>query len=248
MEGKKEPRISSTSAALLVGTAVVFDVVSAVPAIGQAIAAVGSAVVFGIWFVILGVPLVSPKKLLTWSLAYLVEVIPAISALPAITTGVILMIAITRTEDGLGVEVLSAKGLKNPAQIKEQLTKRVDRYVREEGVPRKNAPQGGVFREGVYRQALNAARAPARERPMDDTFPSSTLTQSRSRDQAARNGADNVAEALSRTAAMRGGIDPDEAARETWRRNHPSQPIMPAGQTTKSEADNVAEALSRTAA
>ena len=85
MEGKKEPRISSTSAALLVGTAVVFDVVSAVPAIGQAIAAVGSAVVFGIWFVILGVPLVSPKKLLTWSLAYLVWV--PISAVVAVRTG-----------------------------------------------------------------------------------------------------------------------------------------------------------------
>ncbi len=168
MAEPKEPRINSTQAALLVGTAVVFDLVSLIPAIGQAIATVGSAVVFCIWFLILHVPLISPKKLLTWSLAYLVELVPVLSALPGITTGVILMIAITRTEDRLGVQVLSSKGLANPSQIAGQLKPRLDRYVRKEGEPREGAPQGGVFREGVYRKALDIAGGPSQRQQMND--------------------------------------------------------------------------------
>ena len=140
---KKEPRISSTQASLLVGTAVIFDLISFIPAIGQALSLVGSVVVFSIWFLILRVPLVSPKKLVTWATAGLVEAIPLISALPGITTGVILMIAITRTEDRLGVQVLSMKGLANPSQIAGQLKPRIDRYTREG--------------DGVFRKAIDTA-------------------------------------------------------------------------------------------
>jgi hypothetical protein len=124
-ENKKEPRISSTQGVLLVGTAIIFDLISLIPAIGQILAIVGAAVVFSIWFLILHIPLVSPKKLLGWATAGLVEAIPIISWIPSITGGVILMIAITRAEDKLGLQVLSTKGLANPTQIVGQLKGKV---------------------------------------------------------------------------------------------------------------------------
>lgn len=174
----KEPRISGTQASLLVGAAVIFDLISLIPAVGQAIATVGSIVVFSIWFLVLGVPLVSPKKLVAWVSAGIIELIPLISALPGITAGVILMIAITRTEDRLGVQVLSTKGLANPAQIAEQLKPRIDRYTRKEGAPQQDRSQTGVYREGIYRKAIDAAAGPQRQqmndlrRPAPQTPPS----------------------------------------------------------------------------
>lgn len=109
-EEKKQPRITNTSAFLMVGTAIVFDLISIVPVIGQAVAVVGSAIVFLIWFLILRLPLISPKKLLTIALSYLGESVPAISVLPLITLGVILMIVFTRAEDKLGIRVLDKVG------------------------------------------------------------------------------------------------------------------------------------------
>lgn len=116
-QGEREPRISSTSAALMVATALLFDVISIIPVVGQAIADVGSFVVFLIWFLILGLPLVSPKKLLTTLVAYIIEFIPAISALPAITAGVIIMIVISRAEDKTGIQLLDKKGAPNLKNI-----------------------------------------------------------------------------------------------------------------------------------
>lgn len=108
---KKESKISDTTAALMIGTAVILDLISIIPVVGQAFASVGSFVIFLIWFLILGLPLVTPKKLLTTLSAYIIEFIPAISALPAITVGVILMIVLTRAEEKTGIKLLDKKGV-----------------------------------------------------------------------------------------------------------------------------------------
>ncbi|GMU74074.1 MAG: hypothetical protein AMXMBFR44_2730 [Candidatus Campbellbacteria bacterium] len=126
MDGQQEakkPRISKTSAVLMVATAIILDLVSIIPAVGQALADVGSFVIFLLWFLILGVPLVTPKKLLTTGLAYVIEVIPAISALPAITAGVIIMIVLTRAEDATGLTLLDSKGIVNPLNVTKSLGK-----------------------------------------------------------------------------------------------------------------------------
>lgn len=110
---KKESKISDTAAALMIATAIILDIISIIPVVGQAFADVGSFVIFLIWFLILGLPLVTPKKLLTMLSAYIIELVPAISALPAITVGVILMIALTRAEEKTGIQLLSKKGVPN---------------------------------------------------------------------------------------------------------------------------------------
>lgn len=89
----------------MIATAVVFDIISIIPVVGEAIGIVGSAVVFGIWFLTLGIPLLSTKKLVTTFVGYLGEAIPAVSALPFITVGVILIIGMTRLEDKTGISV-----------------------------------------------------------------------------------------------------------------------------------------------
>lgn len=110
-QGPKESKISNTTGALMVATAGILDLISIIPVVGQALASVGSFVIFLIWFLILGLPLVTPKKLLTTLSAYVIEIIPAISALPAITVGVILMIVLTRAEEKTGIQLLDKKGV-----------------------------------------------------------------------------------------------------------------------------------------
>ncbi|MEK7579151.1 MAG: hypothetical protein AAB460_01280 [Patescibacteria group bacterium] len=119
MAEPSKKRISNTTAMLLFAVAIVFDLISIIPFVGQFISTVGGAVTFFIWFTILGIPLISPKKIASWGLNLAVEAFPVLGSVwPGITAGVILMVLITRTEDTLGVQILKTKGVPGPTQAK----------------------------------------------------------------------------------------------------------------------------------
>lgn len=115
-EGQKKQRINIPVAVLLIGTAFLFDAVqdvaffaNVVPGIGTAVAFIVSefiawlaAAVFFIWFSLLGVRYSDKNfalKLLLSMAAFVVELIPLLDILPAITLDVVVLVVLTRIED-----------------------------------------------------------------------------------------------------------------------------------------------------
>lgn len=133
MAEQHKERITNITASLMIATAFIFDIISAFPIGGQLVADTGSTVVFLIWFLILGLPLLSPRKILTYAGAFIISIIPVISALPEITLAIVIFILITRTEDKLGVQVLSKKGLSNPSSIAGGIRSQSDRLQERSG-------------------------------------------------------------------------------------------------------------------
>ncbi len=114
---KRPSRIDNETAALMISTALLLDIISAIPAVGQLIADVGGAVIFFFWFLKLGLPLISPKKITTYCVSFVISIIPILSILPEITVAIVAFIIITRGEDELGIQVLSSKGLAAPERL-----------------------------------------------------------------------------------------------------------------------------------
>ncbi|MCR4274631.1 MAG: hypothetical protein NUW02_01090 [Candidatus Campbellbacteria bacterium] len=106
-ENKKPKRIDSTTRYLLIGTAIIFDLISIIPVVGQFLAIGGAGITFYIWFKTLGVSFISPKRIVTTAVEYIGEAIPVVSALPLITTGTIIMIVLTDIEDKTGIGLAS---------------------------------------------------------------------------------------------------------------------------------------------
>jgi len=114
---RHKARIGNVNAGLMVGAALLFDLLQFVfsffhiiPVVGNAVAlivawyiAAFALVVFGVWFALCGVNYFTGKrsaqKLLTAFSAVIIELVPFVNALPAITGGVIAMIIATRIED-----------------------------------------------------------------------------------------------------------------------------------------------------
>jgi len=71
-EQPKKKRISTGVAVAMVAVALLFDAISLIPVIGSFISSIFGAGVFGFWFYWLGIPLISPKKLASWGLNFLV--------------------------------------------------------------------------------------------------------------------------------------------------------------------------------
>lgn len=161
MSSEKKERINTTNASLMIGTALILDVISAAPIVGQIVADVGSFVIFLIWFLILGLPLLSPKKITVYAVSFVVSIVPVLSALPEITLAIVAFILITRAEDKLGVQVLSRKGLTNPTAIAGELKPQFDRLHGESAIFR------GAMKHG---QKIRDAQT-ARRRPMNDMLP-----------------------------------------------------------------------------
>ncbi len=89
----------------MIGTAVILDLLALIPVVGGFFGGIGGIVIFGIWFLMLGIPLIGPKQLTRWGLNLLGEVFTG-GLWAGMTVGVILMIVLTRTEDKLGINVL----------------------------------------------------------------------------------------------------------------------------------------------
>ncbi|MEX0931474.1 MAG: hypothetical protein WDZ88_01850 [Candidatus Paceibacterota bacterium] len=109
-EGTKT-RIGNITAVLLIGVALIFDVVEVVLTATVLLAPLQSFVslfavcVFSFWLFMLGVGLLSPKKFLVSSGAALLEVFPLTGWLPMWTIGIILIISMVRLEDKTGVSI-----------------------------------------------------------------------------------------------------------------------------------------------
>lgn len=108
----KGSRISETTAFLMIGTASLFDLLSAVPIVNWVVI-IFANMTFALWFLIKGVGLISPKKLAAPAIATLVEIIPAISSIPAIILAVLISIALVRVEDA-GIDLPTPGAIKKP--------------------------------------------------------------------------------------------------------------------------------------
>lgn len=167
----KKQRISVVTAICMVALAVIFDgiqdillFINVLPVIGQVIDVVFSwfisflaAVSFGVWFALLRVNYFSGRKsgqkLLVMFSSIIVELIPYIDALPAITFGVVSLIIITRIEDagmtGAGIlqtvagtaQVAGAVGLRGSNRA----TRGVAAARERENSPLSEAQQRGQF-------------------------------------------------------------------------------------------------------
>jgi len=124
-EEKKQPRISNTTAFFMVAVAIILDLLALIPIVGGILAGVGGVVIFGIWFLMLGIPLIGPKQLTRWGLNLLGETVTA-GLWAGMTMGVILMITLTRAEDKTGISLVNriapAKGVVGArAQLKKDV-------------------------------------------------------------------------------------------------------------------------------
>lgn len=108
--GPAKKRIGTLTAFLLVGTALVIDagqfIINFIPVIGQGLSFFGSffaLALFGVWFLLLGVNYFEGRKAgvkIAASMGGAVaEMMPFISALPALTVSVTLIIMASRLED-----------------------------------------------------------------------------------------------------------------------------------------------------
>lgn len=109
----RAPRIGTTTAAVMIFFAVLLDAIqfiatflNIIPGLGVAVnwfIAIFAAIAFGLWFTLSGINYFSGKQaarktLIAFS-SVIIELLPIIDALPAITSGVVLMIVVSRIED-----------------------------------------------------------------------------------------------------------------------------------------------------
>lgn len=120
----KFDRIGAVTAILMIGIAIFYDaielVVDLIPLVGQAVAFyidIFATAHFALWFMICGVSLVSPKKIIRFWLPVLIEFLPVpVIDTFVLTLGIVLTIFVTWTEDGVGISP-------NPTKIKDSITR-----------------------------------------------------------------------------------------------------------------------------
>lgn len=92
-------KIDNTTASLMIGTALFFDVLSVIPIVNF-FSSFFAFMTFSVWFMIKGVGLINPKKLATPVISVIIELIPAVSAIPSITLTILVTISIIKKEEG----------------------------------------------------------------------------------------------------------------------------------------------------
>ncbi|MDB5264978.1 MAG: hypothetical protein JWN64_549 [Parcubacteria group bacterium] len=113
---KKKYRIGGTAAGFMIGTAILFDAIQfllTLTVIGSLVTflvTILATIVFALWFALLGESIFkqnAAKKALISMASVITELVPVIDALPAITLGVVALIAQSRSEDrkGKGAEM-----------------------------------------------------------------------------------------------------------------------------------------------
>lgn len=102
-EGKPQ-RIDNITAGLMITVAVVFDLISLIPVV-NIISAVAATLIFGLWFLLLGIGFANPKRIATWATGLLVEAIPFLSILPGLTIAVAVTIFMIKLEDKTGLKI-----------------------------------------------------------------------------------------------------------------------------------------------
>src|SRR6185437_5296383 len=180
-DGERKQRVTAITAIFLVGTALALDLlqdlalfVNVIPALGQALYVAASwfisilaAIVFGIWFAILGVNYFTGKKaamkVLIAFASLVVELVPFLDALPAITFVVVALIIVTKTEDA----GMTGQGVLRTIQGAAQITRAIGikgARIAARGVPAERTAENPRLTESARREQfldLRAARAPS---------------------------------------------------------------------------------------
>ena len=104
MADVKPQRIDNIIAGLMIFTALIFDVLSIIPWV-NIITDIAAILLFGLWFMLLGVGFMNPRRIATWATAGIIEAIPILSILPGITVGVAATIFMVKLEDKTGLKI-----------------------------------------------------------------------------------------------------------------------------------------------
>ncbi len=117
---KRPPRIKTWVFCAMLIVAIILDLVSLIPAAND-ITLVIAGILFGLWWWKLGLGFLNLKKIITYSLSVIVEAVPILAVLPAVTLAVVVTFVISRGEDKLGISIMPGKfGIdagKNPKRI-----------------------------------------------------------------------------------------------------------------------------------
>ena len=97
-------RLGNSEAILLVCFAIVCDLLSLIPGINVIVVIISQGLI-ALFFSMHGVSVLSKKRGVTYAAASIVEFIPVISIIPALTLEVLIMVAITRAEDKAGIKI-----------------------------------------------------------------------------------------------------------------------------------------------
>lgn len=130
MLSSKNSRLSNSTIFLMIGTALFFDVIeltttwAGIGILGSYVTWIFGNLTFWTWFTTIHVPIgfSSPKKLLAAIVANVIEIIPALDAIPLLgmgwTIGVILIVVLTRLEDKTGIKLPTSPKKSIPDTIK----------------------------------------------------------------------------------------------------------------------------------
>lgn len=119
MEEEKKPkvnyRIGMFSSVVLICIAGFFDILTLIPGLGDILGIVFWTIA-SVYLYTKGVGMFSGKKIATSAISFVVELIPAIQALPALTAGIIAVLLIIRIEDKTGMSIVKPmkKGVTPP--------------------------------------------------------------------------------------------------------------------------------------
>lgn len=123
----REFRVNDTNMFLMIGVAVLLDLIGLIPVVGGYAAEILGALTFILWFLILSLPLMSPKTVANWALNLIVGESVTAGVWPGFTIGIILTIVMARFEDKTGLDAMGLmKGdVKSVADIGKNLSEQV---------------------------------------------------------------------------------------------------------------------------
>lgn len=101
---QKPQRINNFQGASLILVAIILDLLSLIPVVNILVSGL-AVLIFGVWFYMLGVGFINPRRFAAAAMSFLVEIIPFISWLPGITVAVITTIIMVKSEDKLGIKL-----------------------------------------------------------------------------------------------------------------------------------------------
>jgi hypothetical protein len=91
---KTPPKIETHTAALMIGTAIFFDILQwgAAFIFMDWLVSIFAYMTFGLWFLMKGIRILTPKRMSALGGSLLLEVFPFVAALPALTSAVTIVI------------------------------------------------------------------------------------------------------------------------------------------------------------
>lgn len=114
-KGKTKYRISAGMSVLLIAFAVICDLFSLIPFIGDIFGSIFWIIV-GIYFWTKGMGILNGRKLAVTAISFVAEMIPVVQELPMLLAGIIAMLFIIRVEDKTGKSLIKpmSKGVTPP--------------------------------------------------------------------------------------------------------------------------------------